>query len=225
MITAKDMNNMRLTLLLLPLLGLLSGAVHAQENWRLEKEADGIQVYSRVVDGWSIRETRSSARLDARLGSLVAVLNDVNALRELNGFVKEARVLSSRDAAHYDFYSLVDLPWPMSDRDSVSRHSVEQDARTLTVTIRDEALSGQLPENKDLIRIPRSHQQWTLTPGTDGKVTVELRLLNDPGGSLPASFINASLVSTPMNSISKLGALARQAPYRDAKPAFIREAP
>lgn len=216
---------MRLTLLLLPLLSLLSGGARAEENWRLEKEADGIQVYSRLVEGWSIRETRSNARLDARLGSLVAVLNDVNALRELSGFVKETQVLSSRDAAHYDFYSLVDLPWPLSDRDSVSRHSVEQDARTLTVTIRDEALSGQLPKNKDLIRIPRSRQLWTLTPDPDGKIAVELRLLNDLGGSLPASFVNASLVSTPMNSIRRLAALAGQAPYRDARPAFVRETP
>lgn len=216
---------MRLVRLAAPLLLMLSCAVAAEDGWRLEKDADGIQVQSRTVEGWAIRETRSSAQISARLGALVAVLSDFRAASQLNPFVKETRLLSSRDATHYDFYTLIDLPWPMSDRDIVNRHSLEQDARSLMVTIVDEALSGLMPEQKDLTRITRSHQQWTLSPAGEGKVMVELRLLSDPAGSLPASFLNASLVSTPMKSITKLRELAQQAPYRDARPAFIREAP
>lgn len=205
------------------MLSLCWTAAPADEAWHLERDKDGIQIYSRAVEGWSIREIRGVSTFHGRLSSLVAVIDDPAALPQLNEFVVESKVEQRDSDTRYQLYNLTKMPWPLSDRDVLNQREITQDATTRAVTIVDTATDGLMPVKKGLVRIVRSRQQWMFTPSADGNVQVELRWLSDPAGPIPSALINALSVSTPFNTINKLRQLAQRPEYAQAQLAFIKE--
>lgn len=196
----------------------------SQENdWRLEKDRDGIRIYSRQVEGWNIREIRGVTQIDTRLSSIVAVIDDIGASRELVELVSEASLRDRESDTRYRVYSKMDMPFPLKDRDIFNQREIGQDDKTLAVTITDTATQGILPPQKGLIRIERSRQTWELTPTPEGPVRVELRILSDPAGPIPVSLINAMSVNTPLDMLSRLKELVRREKYAQAKLTFISE--
>ena len=193
-------------------------------DWRLEKDRDGIQLYTRAVPGWAIREIRGVTRVPARLSALVAVIHDVPNARELSDLVETAEVTQRDSEARYRVYSTIDMPWPVGDRDIVTQREITQDPATLAVTITDTAQAG-VPRVEGLVRIEKSRQQWTLQPLADGAVAVDVHLLSDPAGPIPASLINAMSVSTPLQMLGKLREMAQRPQYAGAQLGFVRDAP
>ncbi|MDP9142665.1 MAG: hypothetical protein M3O62_17985 [Pseudomonadota bacterium] len=200
-------------------------AVTASEAaWQQQKDKDGIQIHTRPVAGWTINEVRGVTRIDARLSSIVAVLEDPLATPELADIVEHSEVRDRESATRYQIYSMMKMPWPVSDRDILNQREISQDPKTHTVTITDIATANLMPLNKDYVRIVKSRQQWTLTPLAAGGVQVESLLLSDPAGPIPASIINAMSISTPFNSLSKLRELALRPKYVNASLPHIAEA-
>ncbi|MGH8517667.1 MAG: START domain-containing protein [Panacagrimonas sp.] len=210
-------------LIALPLLWVSAQSASTPDDWRLEKDEDGIRIASRAVEGWDIREMRGQTTVPGPLASLVAVVDDASALPELNDFVVSTTVQNRQSATRYQMYSLTRMPWPLKDRDIVVQREIVQDPATLAVTVTDTAIQGGVPEKKGLVRIQRSRQQWMFTPAADGSVAVELRMLSDPNGPIPSSLLNSMSVSTPFKSIAKLRKLARSPKYAGARPDFIRD--
>lgn len=212
-------------LIALPLLCLSTHVVCAQDPWRLEKDEDGIRISSRAVEGWDIREMRGQMTMAGPLASVVAVIDDPAAIPQLNEFVVSTTVQNRQSATRCQMYSLTKMPWPLKDRDIVMQREILQDPATLAVTVTDTAIEGAVPEKKDLVRIKRSRQQWTLTPAADGRIAVELRMLSDPNGPIPTSLLNSMSVSTPYKTLGRLRELARKPKYAGARPGFIKDAP
>src|SRR3546814_17415502 len=85
----------RRALLSLPFALLVAGVAAsaiADDGWKLEKDADGIRIESRAAPGWSIHEMRGTARRDAPLAAVAAVLADVPAIPKLNDVVDQAEL-------------------------------------------------------------------------------------------------------------------------------------
>ena len=203
---------------------LPSLAMAAEADWKLEKDKDGIQVYTRAVEGWNIREIRGATHVPAKLSSVVAVITDIAAQGELNEYVSQATVQNRESDTRYQIYALTKMPWPVSNRDVVNQRSIAQDPSSLVVTITDTAVDKASPEPKSgVVRIVKSKQVWTLTPDAKGGVNAQMQLLSDPNGPIPASLINSMSVSTPFKTLGKLKALAQKPQYASATPAFIKE--
>jgi hypothetical protein len=194
-----------------------------EDGWRLEKDKDGIQVYTRAVEGWNIREFRGVTRIPARLTSLVAVINDIAASRELTDVVSEARIQHRDSDCQYQIYSAMKMPWPITDRDILNQREIKQDKSSLAVTITDVAMENGMPLRNGMTRIVNSRQQWTLAPTPQGPILAEVRTLSDPNGPIPASLINAMSVSTPFKTLSKLKEMAQRNEYAQARLAFIED--
>lgn len=211
------------SLLALSMLFVLLPAVAAEEAWRVDKDKDGIRISTRAVEGWTIREIRGETRYTGRLSSLVAAISDPAAAPALNEFVVESTVQNRDSDTRYQQYSLTKMPWPLTDRDVLMQREIAQDPATLAVTIADTAISEGMAEKKNLVRIKRSRQQWTLTPTADGSVAVELRMLTDPNGPIPSSLLNKLSISTPFRTLGELKELAQGPKYAQAQLAFVKE--
>src|SRR3546814_134777 len=166
---------------------------------------------------------RGTARIDAPLSAVAAVIDDVPAITKLNDVVAKAEVTQRQSATRYRVYAAMKMPWPVSNRDIVNQREIRQDPVTKVVTIIDTALPDAEPR-KDYVRIVKSHQQWRLTPTADGQTTVQIQLLSDPGG-IPAALINAMSVSSPFNTLSNLRKLAKQPKYANTMPEFLAPSP
>ncbi|MFT4046431.1 MAG: hypothetical protein QM661_06995 [Solimonas sp.] len=87
-----------------------AAAVATDAAWTLEKEADGIRIESRAVPGRSVHEIRGTARVPAPLPAVVAVLDDVSAIPQLNDMVAEARIVRRDSTTHYRLYAAMKMP-------------------------------------------------------------------------------------------------------------------
>lgn len=218
-----DMSKLHPTMALV--LAIMSCAVlAADEPWKLEKSDSGIQVHSRAVEGWTLRETRGTISVHARLSSLVAAITDTNIVHELNDVVRSASIRQHESDTRYQIYSVMAMPWPLADRDILNQREIRQDPDKLTVTIADVAAQGLMPSQEGRVRIVKSRQLWTLTPLEGGTVAIEMRTLADPAGPIPTSLINAMSGSMPFNTLRKLRDIAQREPYANARLAFIKEA-
>jgi hypothetical protein len=202
---------------------LSSLALATDGKWELRKDKDGIQVYSRPVEGWSIHEVRAVTRIPARLSSIVAVIDDVPSLPHLVTIVDHAELFHRDSPTDYQVYTTIKMPWPVSDRDALNHREIKQDATTHAVTITDTAMAEGKPVEKGKVRIVKSTQVWTLTPGTDGTVEVQTQMLSDPNGPIPSGIINAMSVGTPYETLEHLRKLATDAKYASATLPFIQE--
>lgn len=203
---------------------LLSFAASADDGgWRLEKDQDGIRIYTRAVEGKTIREIRGTVELEARLSSVAAVLSDVSAIPLLSDVVSEAKVQQRDSDMRFQVYSVLKMPWPLSNRDMLNQTEISQDPQTLAVTLSNVALREGIPLKDGLVRIVESRSQWRMTPTAAGKVGVEMLAFTDPAGSIPTSVINSLSVGAPFKSMGVLRELVQQPKYRNATLAFVRE--
>ena len=215
--------------LMIAVLAFVVMVVNADDNaktgeWQLQKEEDGVQIFARSVEGWEIREILAVTTLPTTPGSVLAVLNDVEEnAPKLSDVVRNSVIEQRESATRYRIYTVMDMPWPLSDRDSFNQRVIEHDADSGVVTITDTATQGGKPEREGLVRIQSSRQQWRLTLLEDGQTKVELQILVDPNGPIPSSLINSMSVGQPIGTMDTLKKLVQQPEYRDAEVVVTQE--
>lgn len=155
------MNVRRFLLPIAMLVGLLVGqAAFAQDGWSLAKDAEGIKVYVRNVEGSPLREFRGEVRLKAAADDVVKVLRDANAFRQWMPDVAASELLKATDTEQYHYLDN-SAPWPVSNRDGVYHFTYEK-AGDGAITVRVEAVLDYLPLRKGKVRIPgpRVNGRW-----------------------------------------------------------------
>ena len=195
-----------------------AGDVSAQESndWILRRDKDGIRIYVRSVPDTRFHAYRAETTVSTRLQTLAAVLADVDAANEWIHFTARAELVQEIDSntVVVRFYS--DLPWPAADRDSVTINHMSQDPVTGAVLFTIDSRPDDAPQSDDYIRIQDINGYWELTPNGDGSIHVVYSLSSDPGGSVPAWLVNASIVEQPYRTLSNLRRMVEDPRYRYA---------
>lgn len=208
----------------LPLLLLLNiHASTAQNNggWALKNNKEGVKVYFKKTA--DVHEIKLITSLHTTLPGIVQLLSEVEHYPVWGYKVMESKLLKKVSDKEMYYYSKLDFPWPLSDRDLIMHTYLEQDSVTKRITARSVAEPGYLPENKDVVRIRNAHTQWTLLPGTGGWPYIEYYIYSDPGGNIPDWLVNMAIDVGPRETIKAMRGLLQQEKYKKAKLAHIRE--
>lgn len=204
------------------LLLMLSSVVSAaDQDWRLDKTSNGIQVFSRPKAGSEIREVRATATIAANLPTVLAVIDDVPNTHKLAAVIKTSELHQKNSDSDYLYYLYMAMPWPVTDRDTLMQRTISQDSASQVVTVSDVATLDILPIKKKVVRITESYQRWYLTPNNDDTVNIEMVLHSDPAGPIPGWLINALSVNTPIETLENVRTFAAEEKYRSAKPAVL----
>lgn len=193
-----------------------SASAMADTDWKLVKEEDGITVYTRAVDGSSVKQFRASAKISASLASVLAVMLDSDACSEWIYRCEEAKVLKRNKFSDSYVYRMIKLPWPAADRDIVMHKLVTQDPESKTVTIKNTSAPDFFPRTKH-VRIEVSESLYLLEPGEDGTVKLTWTQLSDPAGALPKVLVNSMIVTSPLSTLKSLRAMVKKDRYKNAR--------
>jgi hypothetical protein len=189
----------------------------AQKTWKLISEKDGIYVYSQNLENSKFKAVRAVCTVDCGVSKLSYVLMDVSNTKDWVYATKVCKLLKKMSPTDIYYYSEVELPWPVSNRDFTIRITLTQDEKTKVARIVAENHPNYVPENKGVIRIPKSAGNWILTPLGDGRTKVEYVIHVDPGGSVPAWLVNMLADVGPYSSFSKLKKEVKKGKYNDVK--------
>lgn len=176
----------------------------AQENWQLRKDKDGIQVYSGEIAGSNIRAIKVITTYDATIPQIVNEVMDVNTAKQWVTHLKTNVLVKQVSPNELYYYSEVNMPWPVTNRDFVAHLIVSHDRESNATIIDGPAVSGFIPEKKGTIRITNSTGRWVITPAGNNQVKVEYTMHVDPAGSLPSWLVNLFSAETPFEIFKNL---------------------
>src|ERR1700712_2655695 len=89
----------------------------AQNDWQLRQDKEGIKVYTKNIDNAALKAIKAVFTINASLSALTAVLLDVNSTRDWVYATKKIQLLKQISPAELIYYSEVEIPWPVSNRD------------------------------------------------------------------------------------------------------------
>lgn len=175
------------------------------EDWNLRKDQDGIQVYTRDVEGSNFDAFRGEVDLEATLDEVLAFLKDVPNHREWMQNLTKSEQIGEINPEGYHSYGRVKAPWPVRDRDWVVRWEILDDAEETAVKVTFKKDDGVRPPVDDAVRTGAFEGFWRLVPQDNGTTRVIYEVSHaDPGGLIPAWIVNAFVVNQPYGTLSAM---------------------
>lgn len=196
---------------------------YGQENWELKSKKEGISIFTRTFPDSRFKAVKVECELEATLSQLVAVILDVNTGAEWVYSTKSSVLLKQVSPSELYYYSEVNIPWPVSNRDFIAQLKVVQDTRTRIVTVNGPTLPDYLPVKKDIVRVAQAEGKWVITPAGKNHIKVEYTLRMDPGGSIPPWLINLFATRGPYESFKNLKVQIQKPAYANVHLPFITD--
>lgn len=217
--------NLKQHILFLLLIVCAVACTQAQEEnpWRFQRDQHGIQVYYRDAENSNIKELKVIMQVKSSLSAVVHVLNDIDIYTDwVYECIKSYKVSSISDAEFY-YYNLSRFPWPFSNREFVFLTKTYQDSSSLIVHSDSWAKPDLLPLNENYVRVRHGWTKWAMKPLPGGIVEIEYTFNIDPGGAIPAFFVNLALAVGPTKSFKKFRELVEMEKYQKMQVAYITE--
>lgn len=176
--------------------------VHAQTNWTLKKDEDGIKVYTGNMPNTSLKAIRVECLINTTTSKLSTLLMDAAAHEQWVYSTKTSYVVKNINDREHIYYSEISFPWPMKNRDVVVHLKLTEDKGILKVSA--VSTPGYVASKNSLVRVPKSVVQWIVTPVNDHQVKVAYTAEADPGESIPAWIVNMFCIKGPFETFRKL---------------------
>jgi hypothetical protein len=194
-----------------------------QQPWKLVKNSDGIRVYSKMDNNSSIKIVKAETEIKTTLSALFYLLTDVDNQPNWVFNCKNPEILKKIDNFHWYYYTQIDVPWPITDRDVVTFVETKQDSITKTLIMKSVAKPDYIPENPECVRVPQLTSLWILEPLYNGNIHVTLELKIDIGGAIPQWVTNLFVSKGPYYSLKNIMFEIEKPKYKEIKLDFIQE--
>ena len=217
----------RLKTILVSALLVSSTWVCADSDWALEREKDGVSVYTRDVPGSQFKAFKGESVLDVELNRAMALMDDTAACVDWMHSCKSPVLIRKLTPLKRYSYMVNDFPWPAKDRALLLSATISQEMvdRVVTValeTVDPESLSAddkaKLPQDNGAVMMERAKGFFRFTPLGDNRTHVEYQMHTEPSGALPASLVNAMLVDTPFHTLKAMQGVVKAEKYTDFRP-------
>ena len=176
------------------------------DEWSLEKEGDGIEVYTRAVEGSDIKEFKAIAFTNKSMSSLERLIEDADNYHTWQVNVTTSKLLKKVNDSELYIYYTTDIPWPLSDRD-VLIYSKKAISDNGTVTYAMKGIPEYFKESDDYTRIKVVKGIWEFTPVNENQIKIVFQFYGDPDGWIPNWLINLFIVTGPYGTLENMIAI------------------
>jgi len=197
----------------------------APNEFSLEKDKNGVKVYTRKIEGSALKEFKGVTAIKTSLTSLVAVMDDTDSYTRWLHEVTQAKLLKAMNLKERITYTVIHAPWPVSDRDTATYSKISQHPKTKAVTILLQGQPNAYPLQPGKVRVPALKGFWQFIPSSSGWVTVVYQVHSEPGGSIPDAIANATAIDIPYNTLLKLHSIVKEEKFQNAKIPDVQELP
>jgi ribosome-associated toxin RatA of RatAB toxin-antitoxin module len=187
------------------LLALSVAAPALAGDWTLARQENGITVHTRPVADSGIDEFRGVAEVGVAASEVLALVRDSDRFKEWFPNTTESKLLD-RDGAVSHQYSVMDAPWPVSERDNVFRSVMSRDEASGTIELTLTANPDHYPEQDGRVRVRHARGSWRFEPLGPTRTRITFQMHLDPGGGVPQWLMNARVVDSPFEALTNLRA-------------------
>jgi hypothetical protein len=177
-------------------------------SWLLVKDKQGVKLYTASIDGSDYVAVKAVAQIDASMETIVAVLGDGEGCNQWRELCQSSRVLKTLPDSQRTIYMVLNMPWPLADRDMVihSRTTLDNENKAFTVNFTSAQDSYPMQEYIRAISSGRYH----IRPTSQQQVEFSMVMHTELGGNLSPSIINDRLVKNTLADVTRLVAIAEQ---------------
>lgn len=182
-------------------------------KWEVVSEKNGITIENRTVKGFKMKQLRAHCEVDAPIEVIYEVMDYADKYNEWFGdcvVQKEVKRISEYEKI---CYHVMDVPWPLSDRDAVARVTTKADWNKGEVEYRVDSIRkpedskwGMDPVTKDndRVRMPVMDGVFTFSRITPGKSKFTYIAIADPGIPLPGWVLNMFSTTQPFKTLDNI---------------------
>ena len=192
----------------------------AQENWKMEKEEDGIKVYTKPVSTSEFKAFKATMTIDESIQSFLSVIYDIDGLPSWGYKLKSASLLKKSGDSLQIYYAEAKVPFPYKNRDGVYSNTFNWDANTKTLTVQIDLLENYMDAKEDLVRLTGSGY-WKAKVLDSGKLEITFEMQVDPGGGIPAWMSNMFADDTPFYTMTALKDTIKKSKYQNKTYSFV----
>ena len=200
---------------------LFENECSAQQQWTLIEDKEEVRLYEWSNPGDSIRTFRAEFNIPAPISSCVKILYHAEFHTAFMDGIKSSELIKSPDEKSRIFYQIIDLPWPIPNRDIVTHalfdHSASFDIMKVTLK--------SIPGEKELTymtRVDVPERSWIFTR-TDFNSTTATYLYQSNPASIPALLEDLLTISGPMGMMARFRDVAVKSADHPIKVAWMRE--
>lgn len=171
-------------------------------TWQEIYTEDAVTVSKKEVDGSKFVAFKGETKYDAPLDKVLYVLMDNDHRTEWVDRLYECRILEQYTEHKYVLYQAFELPAIFSDRDYVYQGEVTRDASTGVVTLQMNSVEHAEAPPTIGVRADLVNSRYVLTPDADGGTHIEVEIMTDPQGAMPAWLVNLIQRSWPVETLN-----------------------
>jgi hypothetical protein len=177
-------------------------------SWLLVKDKQGVKLYTASIDGSDYVAVKAVTQIDASMETMVAVLGDGEGCNQWRELCQSSRVLKTLPDSQRTIYMVLNMPWPLADRDMVihSRATLDTESKAFTVNFTSAQDSYPMQEYVRAISSGRYH----IRPTSQQQVEFSMVMHTELGGNLSPSIINDRLVKNTLADVARLVRIAEQ---------------
>lgn len=190
----------------------------APGGWRLMEARDGIIVFRQFHQQSELETFRGVMRM--RLAdeySMLALYNDTEAFPDWLHLIQGAEEISRDGPLDRNFRFLINLPWPVKDREAVVNARQKQITRkgeeSVVTTLR--ARPELVEPRSGYLRIPELHGVFKLERVKPEIVEVTFQVRLNMGGWIPNWLVNIVLRDMPFHTLKNLRTVVEREQYQN----------
>ena len=184
-------------------LSLISFNVKSQENCNLKKDNDGIKVYLCDSELSNFRTIVVELDMPATLSQYAAHVLAVENYKYWHYKSIEPSLLDKISDTEIYYYSEVEAPWPVDNRDFIFHLQMSQDSITKILKVELTEMPDYIPHKEGIVRVPEGHAVLKVTPIDKANVHVSYIIDLNPGGDIPAWVANMFAAKAPWQTYNE----------------------
>lgn len=185
------------------------------DDWTLETEGQSFEVYSKASQN-NHYEILARAEVQTSLGAFLALMRDTERAPDWIANCEKVKVQTSSSGLDATVHSYYNVPWPVKDRDMVTKTHLQfdDDQQGYTVSISD--LGQDVPDSDGYVRIQNVEGVWDVRQLEGGFVRVTYQGSGNPAGNLPEWMTNDLLVDSTSETFEQMTQLLIEDKYRNS---------
>lgn len=173
----------------------------SQNNWEIDKDKNGVKVYTRAEKGSNFKAFKAIVKVDNSIGEIIKILKNVPEYKNWYGYTKTSKLLKTEKGIQYNYVETI-FPWPYSNRDMVYKMSIEK-YTSGAVKILLKGLPNYISQKIGIVRMKKAEGYILLQPN-NGKTEITYFFHSEPGKNIPAWLANSSIADLPFKTLSGL---------------------
>ena len=187
---------------------------YSQSNWKLEKDKDGIKIYTRKTSLSNFKEFKGITRIDAPVETFISILRDIEGMKNWIYSIINSRLLETYGDTVQIYYSESKAPWPFKNRDAIYKNEYKWNSNNNTLQVDINCLPEYLDPIPGIVRLPYAMGKWEIQEVENNKIDVIFQMLVDPGGDIPSWLANTFVVDSPFETLKNLRKIIKQDKYQ-----------